>query len=75
LGCSALCFTGARKRWILGALALTPIVGTTVEFFHLAQIPTLMTATFSLFWVGLIVVAAVELFRTTRTVQAASAAA
>lgn len=75
LGCSALCFTIERKRWILGVLGLTPIVGTAVEFFHLAEIPTLMTATFSLFWVGLIVVAAIELFRTTRTVQAASAAA
>src|SRR5262249_28676731 len=75
LGCSALCFTGPNKRWILGVLGLTPIIATKAEFFHLVHIPTLMTLTFGVFWVALLVVAALELFRAMRKPQAASAPA
>lgn len=75
LGCSALCFTGAHKRWVLGVLGVTPIIGTAGDYFHLLHIPTLMTMTFALFWIALIVAAAAELFATTRKPQAASAVA
>ena len=75
LGVSALCFTGERKRWILGVLGLTPIIGTTLDYFELVHIPALMTVTFALFWVALIVVAAIEVFHTTRKPAAISAAA
>ncbi|MFT3729092.1 MAG: hypothetical protein QM759_14820 [Terricaulis sp.] len=72
LGCSALCLTGVCKRWILGVLGLLPIVGTAGNYFHALQ-ASAMSATFAVFWVGLLVAAAVELFRVTRMAPATSA--
>jgi hypothetical protein len=72
LGCSALCFTGARKRWILGVLGLTPIVAATADYLHLVHTSALMTLTFGVFWVALLVVAVIELFRSAQALSVSS---
>lgn len=75
IGCSALCFTGDRKRWILGVLGVLPLIGTTAEYLHLVPIGAALTPTFGIFWVALIVVAVADLLRATRKSQVVSAAA
>jgi hypothetical protein len=70
LGCSALCFTGARKRWILGVIGLAPIVATVAEFTHHAAMSSAMTPALGVFWIALLVVAAVELYRAARVTSA-----
>jgi hypothetical protein len=70
LGCSALCFTGPHKRWILGALGLTPIVATSADFLHFASAATAMTLVFGLFWLGLLIVACGKLVAAMRTASA-----
>jgi len=63
LGCSAICFTGGRKRWILGALGLLPIVGVSADALHVLPAPALMSAVFGVFWIALLVVAILETVR------------
>jgi hypothetical protein len=70
LGCSALCFTGPDKRWLLGGLGLTPIVATSADFVHLASASTAMTLVFGLFWVGLLIVAGRKLLGAVRAASA-----
>ena len=62
IGCSVLCFTGARKRWILGVVGLAPLIVTSSVYWHLAA-PTLMTMVFSVFWIALLAVGVLELAR------------
>jgi hypothetical protein len=73
LGCGVLCLTGGKKRWILGVLAVLPIIGTTGAYFAALQ-ASVMSASFAVFWIALLVTAAIELARTRRAPQAPSAA-
>lgn len=63
LGCSAICVMGERKRWILGALGLLPILGVSADALHVLPPPALMSAVFGLFWIALLVVAILETVR------------
>ena len=63
LGCSAICFLGERKRGILGALGLLPILGVSADALHVLPAPALMSAVFGVFWIALLVVAILETVR------------
>ena len=63
LGAGAICFQGDRKRWIVGALGVVPLIVTFADWAHLIHMPTLMTAGFGAFWIALIVVGFMELAR------------
>jgi hypothetical protein len=70
LGCTALCLTGERKRWILGVLGVLPLIATAAEYLHLTPIGAALTPAFALFWVAVLVVALADLFRVTRQPRA-----
>jgi hypothetical protein len=63
LGCSAICFMGERKRLILGALGVLPILGVSADALHVLPAPALMSAVFGVFWIGLLVVGILETVR------------
>jgi hypothetical protein len=63
LGCSALCFVGERKRWILGVLGVLPILGVSADALDVLPAPALMSAVFGVFWVALLAVAILETVR------------
>lgn len=63
LAISAICFTSERKRWIIGALGFVPLAATFAAWTEAVQIPTLLTIGLGGFWVALIVVAVMELWR------------
>lgn len=63
LGCSAICFIGPRKRWILGALGVLPILGVGADALQLLPAPALMSAVFGAFWIALLVVGVLETVR------------
>lgn len=64
-GISAICVLGSRKRWILGALGLMPLIMTSADYFGLIALPTLMTLGNGVFWIALIVVGVIESARKT----------
>ncbi len=63
LGCAIICFKGARKRWMLGAIGLVPVLGVIAERFDLVGVFTVMTAVFGVFWIALLVAALTDLLR------------
>src|SRR5262249_27699208 len=63
LGVSAICFTGERKRWLLGAFGILPIFAVSADALHVLPAPALMTAVFGVFWVALLAVGMVETVR------------
>jgi hypothetical protein len=63
LGCSAICFLGERKRPILGALGVLPILGVSADALHVLPAPALMSAVFGVFWIALLVVGILETVR------------
>jgi hypothetical protein len=63
LGCSAIALFGPRRRVVLGLLGLPPILVVSADWFHLLPAPALMTAAFGVWWVALLLVAAMETFR------------
>lgn len=63
LGSSAICFMGERKRWILGALGILPILGVSADALHVLPTPALMSVVFGVFWIALLVVAILETVR------------
>lgn len=63
LGCSAICLIGERKRWILGALGLLPMLGVSADALRVLPAPALMSAVFGLFWLALLAVAILETVR------------
>jgi len=63
LAISAICFTGERKRWILGVLGVLPILVVSADALHVLPAPALMTAVFGAFWIALLVVGILETVR------------
>lgn len=63
LGCSVVCFVGARKRPILGALGVLPIFGVSADALHVLPAPALMSAVFGVFWIALLLVGILETVR------------
>jgi hypothetical protein len=60
LGCSAMCFLGQRRRWIVGVLGLPPILVVSADALHVLPAPALMSAVFGLFWIALLGVGILE---------------
>ncbi len=63
LAIGAICFTGERKRWILGTLGVLPILVVSADALHVLPAPALMTAVFGAFWVALLAVGILETVR------------
>ena len=63
LGCTAICFLGQHKRWIVGAIGFVPAVGVFADWAGAIHIPSLMAMTFGVFWMALLVVAIAGLLR------------
>lgn len=63
LAVAAICFLAARKRWILGAVALLPAPCVIAAYAGWAE-PRLFSAAFALYWIALLAVAVMELVRT-----------
>ncbi|MBI3437342.1 MAG: hypothetical protein HY054_01590 [Proteobacteria bacterium] len=63
LGCSAICFIGERKRWILVALGSLPVLGVSADALHILPAPSLMSAILGAFWIALLVVGVLESVR------------
>ena len=59
---ASLCFTSAKKRWILGAIALASFPLVVLSYMD-AITPRAFAATFAIYWIALLVIAGVELFR------------
>lgn len=58
LGASGICFLGAPRRPILGALGLAPILATLATYFGALHVSSLLTLGFALFWLPLLALAA-----------------
>jgi hypothetical protein len=56
---ASLCFTAPKKRWILGALALVSFPLVVLSYMG-AVTPRAFAATFAIYWITLLVVAAIE---------------
>jgi hypothetical protein len=56
---ASLCFTSAKKRWILGVIALLSFPLVVISYMELAT-PRAFAATFALYWVALLVIAVSE---------------
>lgn len=56
---ASLCFTSAKKRWILGAIALVSFPLVAISYMELIT-PRAFAATFALYWVALLVIAVLE---------------
>lgn len=72
LGCSAICFLGERKRWILGIAGFIPIAGVFADYVGALNIPTLMTMVFGVFWFALLGQALAEVVKTSRAKDASA---
>jgi hypothetical protein len=59
---ATVCFTSAKKRWILGAIALASFPLVVLSYMD-AITPRAFAATFALYWIALLAVAALEVFR------------
>ena len=61
---ASLCFTLEKKRWILGAIALAPL--PLVALAYMDAISTrIFAGAFTVYWLGLLVVAIIETVRAT----------
>lgn len=56
---ASLCFTNAKKRWILGVLALLSFPLVALSYMELIT-PRAFAATFALYWIALLVISAIE---------------
>jgi hypothetical protein len=56
---ATLCFTSAKKRWILGAIAFVSFPLVVLSYMD-AITPRAFAATFALYWIALLVIAAME---------------
>ncbi len=63
LGVAALVLLGARKRWVLGVLALAPLPCVLVVWTGFVDDTRLFSAAFGLYWIALLVVAMREALR------------
>lgn len=63
LGCTAICFMSAQKRWILGAVGFIPTAGVFADWAGAVHFPALMSAVFGVFWIALLGIALAEAAR------------
>lgn len=56
---ATICFTSAKKRWILGAIAFVSFPLVVLSYMD-AITPRAFAATFALYWIALLVIAAIE---------------
>lgn len=66
---ASLCFTAPKKRWILGGIAFVSFPLVVLSYMG-AVTPRAFAATFALYWIALLVIAAIETIRP--SAQAAS---
>lgn len=59
---ASLCFTAPRKRWIFGGIALVSFPLVVLSYVG-AITPRAFAATFALYWIALLVIAAIETIR------------
>lgn len=59
---ASLCFTARKKRWILGGIALVSFPLVVLAYIG-AVTPRAFAATFALYWIALLVIAAIETIR------------
>lgn len=59
---AAICFMSAKKRWVLGVLALAPLPLVAAAWLGVTS-PRLFSAAFALYWIALLVVAVMETVR------------
>jgi hypothetical protein len=59
---ATLCITSAKKRWILGAIAFASFPIVVLSYMD-AITPRAFAATFALYWIALLVIAGLEVFR------------
>lgn len=59
---ASLCFTAPKKRWILGGVALASFPLVVLAYMG-AVTPRAFAATFALYWIALLVIAAIETIR------------
>lgn len=62
LAVALICLVSAPRRWIIGVLALLPLPIVAAAYLGYVE-PRLFSIAFALYWIGLIVVAGVSLFR------------
>lgn len=62
LGVAAVCLFGARRRWILGAIAVLPAPAVLAAYAGLSE-PRLFSGAFALYWIALLVLAVMETVR------------
>ncbi|MDX2276104.1 MAG: hypothetical protein NW206_11700 [Hyphomonadaceae bacterium] len=62
-GVTAICWLGPKKRWVLGAASLVPLLATSAFAFGVIALPAVMTMSNGVFWIALIVIGVVELVR------------
>ncbi|MGD9979449.1 MAG: hypothetical protein AB7H66_00375 [Hyphomonadaceae bacterium] len=62
LAAAALCLLAARKRWIIGVIALAPLPLVLLAWAGVTS-PRLFSAAFAAYWIGLLVLAAIETVR------------
>jgi hypothetical protein len=61
--CAGICFTGERRRLILGTLLLLPSFGVSVADYDHIALANVMNAAFALAWIALLVMAIVNTVR------------
>ncbi|WP_395645141.1 hypothetical protein [Terricaulis sp.] len=61
--CAGLCFTAEKRRPILGVLLVLPAFGTAAAAYNHLTLANAMNGAFALAWVGLLVFAAISVFK------------
>jgi len=59
---AALCLLATRKRWIMGVIALAPLPLVMLAWAGVVS-PRLFSAAFAVYWIGVLVLAAIETVR------------
>jgi hypothetical protein len=62
LAVAALCLLAARKRWVVGVIALAPLPLVLLAWAEVIS-PRIFSAAFALYWIALLILAAIETVR------------
>ncbi|HCK83757.1 MAG TPA: hypothetical protein DHW63_04345, partial [Hyphomonadaceae bacterium] len=61
--CAGLCFLSARRRPVLGALLLLPVLGVALADYDHVRLASVMNAAFALAWLGVLASAVMSRWR------------
>ena len=61
--CAGLCFLAARRRLVLGALLLLPVLGVALAAYDHVRLASVMNAAFALAWLGVLATAVMSRWR------------